>query len=88
MRVKLRTLIYEAERFDGTLESAEQIISWSRGAILCDMAPTPDEKLTLKMKSEAGETLTAHRGDYIIQVGVSRFEPVKPTLFNVKYEPT
>jgi hypothetical protein len=86
-RYRKKPVVIEAMQFDGTKESANEVLAWigSSGA---------DAKRIHRTKPEQGiaiETLEGvmrtEVGDYVIKGVQGEFYPCKPDIFAATYEP-
>ena len=86
-RFRKKPVVIEAEQFDGTIGSANNILAWigsSAGVARRAHASKPEEGLFI-------ETLEglhhARGGDWIIRGVKGEFYPCKPDIFAATYEP-
>jgi hypothetical protein len=90
-RFRKKPVVIDAIQWDGTLECALQIKSWTDGKVLPNAIPCNEGRSLLW-----DGTLTAHtlegplnvsRQDWIIRGVQGEFYPCKPDIFEQTYEP-
>jgi len=79
-RYRKKPVIIEAERWDGTRESYEDIAPWSRLAVQWSVSSS-----ALLISTPEG-VLAASPGDWIIRGVQGEFYPCKPDIFEATYE--
>lgn len=86
-KYRKKPVVVEAVQFDGTPESRQQIIAWTRGS------PTPayverdaDGVRALYIRTLEGNHRVSF-GDYVIRGIQGEFYPCKPDIFETTYEP-
>lgn len=86
-RYQARPVVIEAEKFDGTHESAVKIQKWAsenkNHDIGCHHLGSTVHFLTIPTLEGK---MTANPGDYIIRGTQGEFYPCKPAIFEAKYE--
>lgn len=83
----------EAQRWDGSIASADMIEKWSQGATRCEgyfpkvagFGDARDMVLGIFIKTLEGE-MRADQGDWIIRGVKGEFYPCKPDIFEATYE--
>ena len=84
LKFRAKPIEFEAVLFDGS--NAEDVIDWV-GPDLCEYVARPDEFVrSLSITTPEGARL-ADKGDWIIKGAFGEFFPLKPDLFETKFEP-
>ena len=84
VKFRAKPIEFEAVLFDGS--NAEDVIDWV-GPDLCEYVARPDEFVrSLSITTPEGARL-ADKGDWIIKGPFGVFYPLKPDLFETKFEP-
>ena len=81
-----KQVVIEAVQFDGTLNSAVEILRWAGPS--CGMEHKHTKKahqVLLVIQTPEGK-MKATKGDWIIRGLVGEFYPCKPDVFEKKYE--
>lgn len=81
VRFRSKVVNIEAIRFDGTYDSAVEIVEWSKGVVTADNGDA-----TLLIHTLEG-TLKGIKDDWIVKGLKGEFYPVKPDIMELKYEP-
>ena len=81
---KKKPVVIEAMQYDGTPESFNAIMEWSRPIIGSDAIGSSG--LNIRISTLEG-TMTASEGDWIIRGVKDEFYPCKPDIFERTYEP-
>lgn len=85
-KFKSKPVVIEAVQFDGTLNSAVEIIKWSGDK--CGMEQRHTRKthqVVLVIKTLEG-TMRAQKGDWVIKGLLGEFYPCKPDVFERRWE--
>lgn len=80
MKYRKKPVVIDAEKFDGSYDSAKLIVAWSCGACTADNGDG-----TLSVVTAEG-TMKANPGDWIIKGVKGEFYPCKPDIFEATYE--
>lgn len=90
MRIyRKKPVTVEAQRFDGTYDSALAIVSWIKANSWLKVAirvAHPTEDFCVVIPTLEGD-MRAERGDYIIRGIKGEFYPCKPDIFEASYDP-
>lgn len=88
MKFRSKPVVIEARQFDGTVNSAVEIIKWAGddcSKINYRLSEEKPPRCILLVISWEG-TMGAVKGDWIIRGTVGEFYPCKPEVFEKKYE--
>ena len=78
-----KPVVIEAMQFDGSIQSADALEEWSKGATRCRLAP--DFTVAVYVTTLEG-VMAAAPGDWIIKGVKGEFYPCKPDIFAATYE--
>ena len=87
MKFKKKPVVIEAHQFDGTKESANELLLWINGTGGTAYRASVNNSGYEVCISTLEGTMTATLGDWIIQGVQGEFYPCKPDIFEATYEP-